>query len=189
MVKNKIRKSLLEQGQLLSKKFIRETNLKIQNIVINEINIRTSKNTLLYFPYRNEISVDLIIKELWKYSNNIYMPRIVSKNKLKFNRLKRLEVFKKNKYGIKEIASSDYLSAVYFDTMFIPFVGVDKNGARLGYGGGYFDRALEKINLSVQKPLIVGMGYDYQIVNECFGENHDIKYDIVITESHILSYE
>ena len=117
------------------------------------------------------------------------MPRIVSKNKLKFNRLKRLEVFKKNKYGIKEIASSDYLSAVYFDTMFIPFVGVDKNGARLGYGGGYFDRALEKINLSVQKPLIVGMGYDYQIVNECFGENHDIKYDIVITDSHILSYE
>jgi len=101
MVKNKIRKSLLEQGQLLSKDFIKKTNQKIQNTAINEIDIRSSKNTLLYFPYKNEITVELIIRELWKYSNNIYMPKIVSKNKLKFNRLKRLEVLEKNKYGIK----------------------------------------------------------------------------------------
>ena len=188
MVKNKIRKSLLEQGQLLSKDFIKKTNQKIQNTAINEIDIRSSKNTLLYFPYKNEITVELIIKELWKYSNNIYMPKIVSKNKLKFNRLKRLEVLEKNKYGIKEITSNDYLTPILFNTMFIPFVGVDRKGARLGYGGGYFDRTLEKIQISEKKPLIVGMGYDYQIIDDSYGEDHDIKYYVVITESDILYF-
>ena len=106
MVKNKIRKSLLEQGQLLSRNFIKDTNQNIQNIVLNEIDVKSSKNTLLYFPYKNEISVELIIEELWKYSNNIYMPKIVSDNELKFNLLKRLEVLEKNKYGIKEISLS-----------------------------------------------------------------------------------
>ena len=185
MVKNKIRKSLLEQGQLLSKEFIKESNIKIQNIAINEIDIESSKNTLLYFPYKKEISVELIIKTLWKYDNNIYMPRIVSKNKLKFNRLKKLEVLKKNKYGIKEITSSDYLSPMSFNTMFIPFVGIDKNGYRLGYGGGYFDRALQNVKKDNNKILIIGLGYEYQVVKGSFGEAHDIRYDAVITEKDI----
>ena len=35
----------------------------------------------------------------------------------------------------------------------------------------------------------VGLGYDYQILEERFGESHDIKYDLVITESRVLSYD
>ena len=66
---------------------------------------------------------------------------------------------------------------------------VYKKGFRLGYGGGYFDRALEKVKLCASKPLIVGMGYDYQILDISYGESHDMKYDIVITESRVLSYK
>ena len=96
----------------------------------------------------------------------------------------------KNKYGISEIDDNkNYIGLEGFNMIFIPFVGVDKNGYRLGYGGGYFDRALEKIKLCISKPLIVGLGYDYQIMNNYFGENHDMKYDIVITESRVLSYK
>ena len=176
MVKNLIRKSLLEQGQLLSKNFVHKANIDIQNAAIKHLDIKSSKNILSYFPYKNEVTLEIISQEFKKYKNNIFMPRIVSANKLKFNLFKENATLEKNKYGINEVKNEDYLDSVSFDLMFIPFVGVDKGGYRLGYGGGYFDRALEKINLSVQKPLIVGMGHDYQIVNECFGENHDIKF-------------
>ena len=64
MVKNKIRKSLLKQGQLLSSNSIKKINYKIQRTALDVIDIKESKNTLLYFPYRNEISLDIIIKEL-----------------------------------------------------------------------------------------------------------------------------
>tara|TARA_B100001250_G_C19752898_1_gene768656 strand:- start:927 stop:1496 length:570 start_codon:yes stop_codon:yes gene_type:complete len=188
MLKNKIRKSLLEQGQLFPNDFFSERDLKIQQIAISKIDIKSSINNLLYFPYKKEIKINLLVDTINKYSNNIYMPKIFPEKILKFNLFSKDSILKKNKYGIEEIENESYLDPLLFNTMFIPFVGVDKNGTRLGYGGGYFDRALEKINSSSHKPLIVGMGYDYQIVDDFFGEDHDIRYDIVITESHILSY-
>ena len=94
MVKNKIRKSLLKQGQLFCQDDIKELNSQIQKNVLKEIDIESSKNTLLYFQYKNEIPTNLIIDELLKYSNNIYMPRIVSENEMKFNLFKEGETLK-----------------------------------------------------------------------------------------------
>ena len=188
MVKNNIRKSLLERGQLLPEKFIIDANNEIQSTAINKINLKESLNNLLYFPFRKEVTLEVVTEELKKYSQNIYMPRIISETKIKFNLLDSKSLIHKNKYGIHEIINENYLDPVFFNTMFIPFVGVDINGYRLGYGGGYFDRALEKITKSNDKPLLIGLGYDYQIIDKDFGEKHDIKYDIVITETDILSF-
>tara|TARA_X000001036_G_scaffold24985_1_gene20882 strand:- start:1008 stop:1577 length:570 start_codon:yes stop_codon:yes gene_type:complete len=188
MVKNIIRKSLLEQGQLLSNDYIIRNDPKIQNTALNKIDIASSTNNLLYFPYKKEININLLANEIKINSNNIYMPRIFSNKKMKFNLLSESSIFKVNKYGIKEIENTEYLEPSSFDTMFIPFVGVDKNGCRLGYGGGYFDRTLEGVDLLDKRPLIVGMGFDYQLVNKEFGMTHDIKYDIVITETRVLSF-
>tara|TARA_B100000945_G_scaffold214265_1_gene172585 strand:- start:589 stop:1179 length:591 start_codon:yes stop_codon:yes gene_type:complete len=188
MVKNNIRKSLLERGQLLPEKFIIDANNEIQSTAINKINLKESLNNLLYFPFRKEVTLEVVTEELKKYSQNIYMPRIISETKIKFNLLDSKSLIHKNKYGIHEIINENYLDPVFFNTMFIPFVGVDINGYRLGYGGGYFDRALEKITKSNDKPLLIGLGYNYQIIDKDFGEKHDIKYDIVITETDILSF-
>ena len=189
MQKNKIRKLLLEQGQLLSDKFFLEADLIIQRSVIEKINIETSKNNLLYFPFRKEAKLDLLIKEINRHQNNIYIPRIFENKKMKFNLLKENSILKKNKFGINEIMSEDFIDPFLFDTMFIPFVGVDINGHRIGYGGGYFDRALSSlIHKKDKKPLIIGLGYDYQILDKKLSDPHDLKYDLVATESRILSY-
>ena len=104
MVKNNIRKSLLEQGQLLSESFAFDANKKIQQTVIKKVDLRSCKNALLYFPFKNEISLTLIIDELEKYGSNIFMPKITACNDLKFNLFKKNEVLKKNKYGIKAVS-------------------------------------------------------------------------------------
>jgi len=64
----------------------------------------------------------------------------------------------------------------------------DKGGHRLGYGGGYFDRSLGNISSTGKDPIIVGLGYDFQVLEEDFAESHDLKYDIVITQTRIHSY-
>ena len=64
---------------------------------------------------------------------------------------------------------------------------MDNAGYRLGYGGGYFDRALEGLNKN--KPILIGLGYDYQVSEKSFGEPHDIRYDIVITENNIHRFK
>tara|TARA_Y200000002_G_scaffold362731_1_gene350088 strand:+ start:58 stop:624 length:567 start_codon:yes stop_codon:yes gene_type:complete len=187
MVKNKLRKSLFEQGQSLSNSFITNSNLIIQSKAIESIDFKSNINNLLYFPYWHEVSIELIKEEINKYSNNIYMPRIISDKNMSFNLLDGSPLVK-NKYGINEINNNKYLDPLSFNCMFIPFVGIDSNGQRLGYGGGYFDKSLEILKSAQEKPLIVGLGYDYQVSEEVYGEDHDLKYDLVITERRILSF-
>ena len=61
----------------------------------------------MYFPFRQEIEVSLIIKELKKFSNKIYMPKLLSNKKMKFNRFIEGQNFTKNNYGILESDSKD----------------------------------------------------------------------------------
>ena len=188
MVKNIIRKSLLAQGQLLSESFILKSSKKIQKSTIEIMGMNSIRNILLYFPYRNEISLNIIMLEIKKYPIDIYVPKIISDKEMKFNLLEDNSFFEKNKFGINEVVSNNFLEPSSFDIMIIPFVGVDKNGSRLGYGGGFFDRALKTFIKKDVRPTIIGLGYNYQIQDKIFGEVHDIKYDVVITESQIIRY-
>ena len=76
------------------------------------------------------------------------------------------------------------------DLMFIPMVGVDPNGYRLGYGSGYYDRELSVPLMSSQvKPLLVGLAFEYQVFEMHFGEMHDLKYNLVFSENNeMFSY-
>ena len=189
MVKDKIRKSLLEQGLTLSSQSIDQLSTQVQKNIIESLNLSKMKNVLLYFPYKQEIKTNLLHQELLKYSHNIYMPKIFPGNVMKFNLFTSEYSLTKNKYGITEVDNEEYLEPHLFDAMFIPFVGVDINGFRIGYGGGYFDRALSSlIDSNHRKPLIIGLGYDYQILSKNLAEPHDLRYHKVITESRILSY-
>ena len=189
MVKDKIRKSLLGQGLTISSQSIDQLNTQVQKNIIESLNLSKMKNVLLYFPYKQEIKTNLLHQELLKYSHNIYMPKIFPENVMKFNLFTSEYSLTKNKYGITEVDNEEYLEPHLFDAMFIPFVGVDINGFRIGYGGGYFDRALSSLmDSNHRKPLIIGLGYDYQILSKNLAEPHDLRYDKVVTESRILSY-
>jgi 5-formyltetrahydrofolate cyclo-ligase len=188
MVKDKIRKFLLEKAHALSEEFISNSNKAIQVAALEMLDISHIKNILLYSPFRKEVRLDLLLKELNKTSTNIYLPKILPNKNMCFNLLEESSYIKKNKYGISEVINKNYLDASEFDVMIIPFVGVDSNGLRLGYGSGYFDRALENIKDFTKRPLLVGLGYEYQVADEAYGEEHDLKYDLVITETDIHGY-
>jgi 5,10-methenyltetrahydrofolate synthetase len=60
-----------------------------------------------------------------------------------------------------------------------PLVGFDRQGYRLGYGGGYFDRTLAALE---PRPLAVGVGFEAARLETVFPRSHDIAMDIVVTE-------
>ena len=185
MVKNNIRKSLLEQGLALPSSFISSSNEIIQKRFINYLNTKKIANILLYSPFKQEVALDLILETLKDRSINVFLPKVFPNKKLKFNSWTNDSKLVKNKYNIMESNSEKFILIDKLDFLLIPFVGVDMNGCRLGYGGGYYDRALEKILSSSREKEIVGIGYEYQILEDAFGEMHDIKYDIVFSENNI----
>ena len=72
------------------------------------------------------------------------------------------------------------------DLLFVPCVGFDADGYRLGYGGGYYDRTLAAWPVAT-KPVTVGIAYEACRTEALGREAHDIPLDLIITEAGQLS--
>ena len=76
-------------------------------------------------------------------------------------------------------------SIIYPDILLIPLVAFDKNLNRLGYGGGYYDRLIEK--LSKKKNIIkIGLAFSIQKVDKVPINIYDKKLDYVVTNKYIV---
>jgi len=67
--------------------------------------------------------------------------------------------------------------------LLIPCVGIDSMRYRLGFGGGYYDRTLAVLN---PRPVTVGIAFECTRVNTINPQPHDVRLDLVITESGVL---
>ena len=189
MVKNKIRKSLFEQGQSISNESKNKLGLQIQKHALEIIDTRDIDNIALYFPFRNEVNTNILVKAFTNLHKNIYMPKVLDETNMAFNLLCNKSKFSINRFGIKELDNTDYIDINNIDLMFIPMVGVDPNGYRLGYGSGYYDRIVSSFDEQSIKPLLVGLAFEYQVFEMHFGEMHDLKYNLVFSENNeMFSY-
>ena len=189
MVKNKIRKSLFEQGQSISNESKNKLGLQIQKHALEIIDTRDIDNIALYFPFRNEVNTNILVKAFTNLHKNIYMPKVLDETNMAFNLLCNKSKFSINRFGIKELDNTDYIDINNIDLMFIPMVGVDPNGYRLGYGSGYYDRIISSFDEQSIKPLLVGLAFEYQVFEMHFGEMYDLKYNLVFSENdEIFSY-
>ena len=189
MVKNKIRKSLFEQGQSISNESKNKLGLQIQKHALEIIDTRDIDNIALYFPFRNEVNTNILVKAFTNLHKNIYMPKVLDETNMAFNLLCNKSKFSINRFGIKELDNTDYIDINNIDLMFIPMVGVDPNGCRLGYGSGYYDRIASSFDEQSIKPLLVGLAFEYQVFEMHFGEMHDLKYNLVFSENdEMFSY-
>ena len=76
------------------------------------------------------------------------------------------------------------LKKVYPDILFVPIVAFDKYSNRIGYGGGFYDRYLEKIS-RIKKCETIGLAFSHQKVNRIKVDNFDKKLDLILTEKLI----
>jgi 5-formyltetrahydrofolate cyclo-ligase len=69
------------------------------------------------------------------------------------------------------------------DIIVIPGIAFDTEGRRIGYGKGYYDKALHHLE---GKGRLVGFCYDFQLVDRIAGEPHDVLMDMIITERRVI---
>ena len=70
---------------------------------------------------------------------------------------------------------------VFPDVLLVPMLAFDRRGFRLGYGGGFYDRTLEKLR-RLKKVVAIGVAYHAQMVDEVPVGPHDAPLDYVMTE-------
>ena len=140
------------------------------------------KNIGGYFPSNFEID-DLKILEMMEKKNfNVSLPVIKENNQMNFLQWSRYDPLKINKFGIPEPVSSKIIVP---DILLVPLVSFDGKLNRLGYGGGFYDRYIEKIE-KVKKVIKIGLAFSYQKIKKIPTNKFDKKLDFIITEKDIL---
>ena len=141
-----------------------------------------SKNIGGYYPFNYELNILNVFEYLEKKQYTLSLPKIGKKNEMDFFKWSLNEPLKINKYGIPETISN---KKIFPSLVLIPLVGFDKYLNRLGYGGGYYDRYLSKVQDN-HKIIKIGVGFSFQKVKNLPINKYDKKLDYIITEKKIF---
>ena len=146
MLKEDLRALYKKKRNFLDQKKSQDLSFEIANRSL-QLNIWDYSNYHVFFPIENnnEIDTKLIIQIIQGKDKNVVLPKTNFKNKTITNYLLTdATLLTINKHGISEPKSGIEISENQLEVVFIPLICFDKTGHRVGYGGGYYDRLLEK---------------------------------------------
>ena len=180
MLKSKLRKKILKVREKINKRNIQiDFNQIIKILKKEKIN---KKNIGGYYPVNFEIDDLVLLKKFEKNKFDISLPVIKKNFQMDFYKWSFSNLLKVNKYGIPE---PEKKNIVYPDILLIPLLAFDKNLNRLGYGGGYYDRLIEK--LSKKKNIIkIGLAFSTQKIDKIPINIYDQKLDYIVTNKYII---
>ena len=180
MNKSQIRNKIIK---IRKKKFNKNLRINLGKFIsflkIDKLNFKSIGG---YYPSNYEID-DLDILDLLEKKNfKVSLPIIKKDNQMNFYSWSRNDPLKINKFGIPEPVS---FKIFYPDILLVPLVAYDVSLNRLGYGGGYYDRYIEKIE-KVKKVLKIGLAFSFQKISSIPINQYDKRLDFIVTEKEIL---
>lgn len=167
---------------------VNELSDKINAIIMRMPQYKNAKTVMLYLNFNNEICSKELIEDSFAKGRKVVIP-YCKKEGLEIlpTELKDVELeLERTKFGYLE-TKKEHLKLVdidEIDLIIVPGLAFDKSCHRLGFGAGYYDRFLSKLN---GKTETIGIAYDFQILDIIPELEHtDIPLDYVVTEKRIL---
>jgi len=169
--------------KIRKRKFDKNLNIDLGKFIsflkIDKLNLESIGG---YYPSNYEID-DLDILDLLEKKNfKVSLPIIKKDNQMNFYSWSRNDPLKINKFGIPEPVSSKIF---YPDILLVPLVAYDSSLNRLGYGGGYYDRYIERIE-KIKKVTKIGLAFSFQKISSIPINQYDKRLDFIVTEKEIL---
>ncbi len=187
MDKPTLRRWLRRRRFLLSLQEIQKKGQLIAQRVLSWAAFHQAKRVLLYSPIDGEVDTALIWQTALQEGKETYFPRVCrEKGQIEFVYTERKESLRPGTYGILEPLGERVFSAQedLATLVLVPGLAFDLQGYRLGWGGGYYDRALPQLAGST---LRVGLAYEFQVFSSLPYEEGDEKVDCVVTETRFLA--
>ena len=112
------------------------------------------------------------------------IPVINVNNMMQFYKWKKNDVLKINQFGMLEPALLS--ENIVPDIMLVPLLAYDNQNNRLGYGGGFYDRYLNKYLKTHDNIFTIGIAFSFQKHHKIPVFNNDVKLDYILTEKGIF---
>ncbi len=184
MPKAGLRRKMLERRNALSVEEYIQRSLDIEQRLISTEAYSHAEVLALYYSIHNEVDTRELIELSLGTGKKVLLPAVY-KGSLLFRELKDTSHLHKGKFGIPEPpADNTAFAPDSADLIVLPGVAFDEKGNRVGYGKGYYDRSLHHLE---GQGRLVGICFDFQLIEKIAGEPHDVKVDMVITEKRVVN--
>ena len=188
MNKKDLRKEILQKRSLLTKENIIDYSDIILNTIINLDVYKDAKRIMCFVRMGTEVDTHPLIEQALSDGKSIVVPITVDATReLLLSDLFSLSELEVADHNI-EVPKEEFVRLVdpeTVDLILVPGLAFAKDGHRVGYGGGYYDRFLAKLDKSVPK---LAIGFDLQVVDEVTTNKFDIAVDSLITEKRIINF-
>lgn len=150
-----------------------------------------ARHIAFYLAADGEIDVDPLMRQCLAKGISCYLPVLDRKghNRLHFAPYEFGQPLRANRFGIPEPVTHrlELRGCRGMDIIFMPQVGFDAAGRRLGMGGGFYDRTLASCKVpGDRRPLLVAVAHDIQYISRLPEEPWDIQPDITVTPSRSI---
>lgn len=193
--KVELRNEILQRRDTLTQVERKEKSYQIAQRVVKQKEFIDANKILLFAAYKSEVDTTEIFKVAQKQKKAVYYPKVIG-NELEFYRVQKQENLMQGYRGIREPKVNPQLQfqLKQRDRILIIMPGVvfDEVGNRIGYGGGYYDRFLQKIessrveeqNQEIDCICKMSIAFSCQMVEtgQIPSEVHDKKVEYLITE-------
>jgi len=188
-----LRRTLRQARRSVPESVRRQAGRQIERLALHHRLIASGCRAGFYMPSKGELDcLPLLNRALW-LGAECYLPIVPhhSQRKLWFTRLRDGQHWAVNRFGIPEFGHRhDKFRAAWLDVLFMPLLGFDLRGYRMGMGGGFYDASLAFLHRRRRwrRPLLIGLAFEAQKVEWLPEDPWDVPLDGVITERRFYQF-
>ena len=180
--KKEIRAEVKKRRREADEETLHEKSLQILERFRQLAAYKDASLLLAYVDAKREAETRLLMRCAWDDGKKVAAPRVDGDGIMHFYYLRSLKDLEPGAFGIMEPRADCRICEPEEGLLLMPGVAFDEQGHRVGYGGGYYDRYLEKHPHLIH----IALAFEFQIFPEVPSEKHDICPDLIVTENRIL---
>lgn len=181
--KNQLRKQYKQIRAQLTTEQVQQNSNRIAAHLFNTPFWKNSKTVMLYLSFQNEVLTDEIYQRGWLEGKTMLTPICSPQNGIMhMSVLSSFEQLTLNRYGIRELPAhlQQMIAPDTIDLCLIPGIAFDRYGNRLGFGSGYYDRYLTKVNTNAPR---IALAHSCQIFDGILPtDQYDLPMQYMLTE-------
>jgi 5-formyltetrahydrofolate cyclo-ligase len=134
-----------------------------------------------FFPIKSEVDVRPLMQRLKDKGARLSVPVVVDRQTIVFRELVAGAPLVSTGFGT--FGPGPDARVVDPEIMLVPMSAFDRIGHRIGYGAGFYDRAISRLHDMGRQPKLIGVAFDCQEIEVIPAEDHDVALDAILTES------
>ncbi|MDX8460870.1 5-formyltetrahydrofolate cyclo-ligase [Mesorhizobium humile] len=186
-LKKRLRKEALARRDALDEFWRVEIALEMAETAKEKIDFEPGRVVSGFWPMRSEVDVRPLMFALREKGARLCLPAILDKTTIVFRELVRGAPMVEMGFGT--VGPHEEAEVLDPTLMLVPLAAFDARGHRIGYGAGYYDRAISKLADKGIIPRLIGIAFDCQEVERVPDENHDVIIPEILTESGLRRFD